>query len=476
MSTRHATPRTPDLDDHAPLRPRPGLASRTGDPIDSWLSLLTGMLRLPDARAREIRDELEDHMRTRVRDQLVEGVDESTAVRRAIEEVGEASAVAHRFRSAQRTPARRLLMNISLITVSAAALTLSVAAFTGAGGSQPTVYEQSPTVDAPGLRSVEITTDPDWSFEQFADVLGDAAGLPVYVHWRSLADVGVDGTDPDWTFDVDIQNASFETVMRLLNERLDWEDAVGVRVFEGRLEIASREYLDKQTTRLVRYDIEPTIERVTEWTGDWDDARDQIIELIQSHVHPDAWMDNGGNLASTHAVGNILFIEAPERFFPKIEWLLDQLADGEEPGAGASADGASDDLVRVYPLQDVAAADVPQLLADLLRRSYGAEWADYEDAVTLQVDERTNALLVRAPAGVQSRVEAYLALLDIRGVAGADAGEVIVRPGDSLRSLAEALMGDAGLWLELAAANGMDPEQPGRLEVGTVLRIPAHGR
>lgn len=316
-------------------QPEPArLHSRTGDPIDTWLALLTTMLRMPQHKAAEIRDELEDHLRTRVRDQLVAGVDEETAVRRAIDEVGEAAAVAHRFRTAARTPVRRLFMHASILSISVAALGVSIAAFTSGSPSQPAVYEYADSTQVEGLRAVEITTDPNWTFEQFARHVGDIAGKPVYIHWRSLADVGIDREDADWTFDVDIQQASFDTVMRLLNERLDWDNAVGLRTFEGRLEFASRDYLDELTVKLVRYDVADVIEAVSaNWNMDAETARDEIIDLIQEYVEMEAWQANGGALASLRPVGNHLFIQAPERFFPKIEWLLEQLQAGHEPQA-----------------------------------------------------------------------------------------------------------------------------------------------
>lgn len=318
------------------LEVRPGLASRTGDPIDAWLTLLTTMLRLPASQAVEIRDELEDHMRTRVRDQLVEGVAEHDAVRRAIDEVGEASAVADRFRSAARTPLRKTLMYASILTASAAALGFSIAAFTQTP-SQPVAYEAAPMAQVVGLGSVEITTDPNWTFEQFADAMGDAARKPTFIHWRSLSDYGIERGDKDWRFEVEIQNASFETVMTLLNERIDWHGVVA-RTHEGRLEFVGQEYLDQQTVKLVRFDIADIIEHVSSnWTNDPDSARGEVIDLIQSYVEPDAWEDNGGMLASTRAVGDQLFIQAPERFFPKIEWLLSQLRDGEDGMPARSA-------------------------------------------------------------------------------------------------------------------------------------------
>jgi len=394
----------------AELRPRPGLASRTGDPIDAWLTLLTSMLRMPESRASEIRDELEDHLRTRVRDQLVAGEDEHVAVRRAIDEVGEASAVAHQFRSAARTPIRRLVMNLSIIAVSAAALGLSVVAINGTP-AQPSTYEAS-SLRIEGLHGAEITTDPTWSFEQFATHMGEIAGRPTFIHWSSLADAGIDRGDEEWTFDVEIEGASFETVMRLLNERVDAFYSIAARTHEGRLEFASREYFDRFSRRLVRYDITDIVRTVAEtWNGDHERARTEIIDLIQTYVEADDWLENGGELASMRPVGNQLFIQAPERFFPKVEWLLAQLHDGDRPGEAEQSTGPVH-----APLDDVSVrieAEDPLAAMRALATAIRALEADELGMVSMRLDDSGSAFHLQGPEQqVQNAAALATALLD----------------------------------------------------------------
>ena len=395
------------------LQARPGLSSRTGDPIDSWLNLLTTLLRLPASKSAEIRDELEDHIRTRVRDQLVEGVDESTAVRRAIEEVGEASGVAHRFRAAQRTPARRILMHLSVIAIGAGALGLSVASLTNAGHrSQPAVYQEQ-SVGVAELESISIDTNPEWTFSEFAHELGKAAGRPVYIHWLSLQDIDVLRDDDGWSLDVDIDGASVQTVLRLLNERIGWDHAVAFRVFEERLEFATGEYFDKQSVKLVRYDVADIVEAVSErWTNDFDSAREEIIDLIQSYVEPNYWVANGGALASTAGVGDQLFIEAPERLFPKIEWLMEQLRIGNDIGdARAPVEqvienaGADQNTQTIrYTLAHTDAQDV----ATLVRLMFFTE----EPRPSCRSEPRTNSLIIRTTAQLEPHVDRLLEMVD----------------------------------------------------------------
>jgi PadR family transcriptional regulator PadR len=54
------------------------------DPIESWLDVLESMLSVPAARGRAIRQELEDHLRSRVDDLTITGMTEPDAVREAM--------------------------------------------------------------------------------------------------------------------------------------------------------------------------------------------------------------------------------------------------------------------------------------------------------------------------------------------------------------------------------------------------------
>ena len=51
--------------------PNPLPSSR--DAIDSWLDVLVSMLNLPGSQRDQVRDELEDHLRSRVDDLLIMG-------------------------------------------------------------------------------------------------------------------------------------------------------------------------------------------------------------------------------------------------------------------------------------------------------------------------------------------------------------------------------------------------------------------
>jgi len=125
--------------DHPPRAP-----SRR-DPIDAWLDVLVRLLRVPRGEQRQIRDELEDHLRSRVHDLMIAGVEEHDAVRQAVTELGETAELAHRFTAARRGQKRRLAMQITALTTAGAALALSITAIVAGSTGGPS----SPTATAP---------------------------------------------------------------------------------------------------------------------------------------------------------------------------------------------------------------------------------------------------------------------------------------------------------------------------------------
>lgn len=99
-----------------------------GDTVAAWLDLLCKLLRLPPKEREEIRNELDSHLRDRVRDFMLAGLDADESSRRAIDELGGAAELADRFRAASGDRKRRLLMNATGIGLAAAAVVVSIAA------------------------------------------------------------------------------------------------------------------------------------------------------------------------------------------------------------------------------------------------------------------------------------------------------------------------------------------------------------
>jgi hypothetical protein len=88
------------------------------DSISSWLDVLTSMLAVSESQHLQIRDELEDHLRSRVDDLLIVGKPEPEAIQIAVAELGETAELAKLITHAHtRTNPRRKFMNAALIAV-----------------------------------------------------------------------------------------------------------------------------------------------------------------------------------------------------------------------------------------------------------------------------------------------------------------------------------------------------------------------
>ncbi|MCR9077305.1 MAG: permease prefix domain 1-containing protein, partial [bacterium] len=89
------------------------------DAIESWLDVLVSMLNLPSSQRDQVRDELEDHLRSRVDDLLIMGKPEPEAIQAAIHELGETAELAKLISTASRTrtPFRRFAMNATFFVL-----------------------------------------------------------------------------------------------------------------------------------------------------------------------------------------------------------------------------------------------------------------------------------------------------------------------------------------------------------------------
>lgn len=441
------------LNPETPTPPKPDAAVGAAhdpvahDSVAAWLNVLTGLLRVPERQARAIRDELEAHLRDRIDDLLLAGRSEAEASRAAIAELGEAAALAARFRGVHAWSRRRRIMNISVLVLAGGAAVMSLVAMNQKG--QPAapfaeyVAAAAPVEPADDLSAVRVTADfRDRRLDEVFEQLGAAAGLPVHVNWSSLADGEL---APDTTVTMNVRDMAFERAFGLIAEHVAGESASGpgYRAADGTIWIASRHDIDLAEITLVSYDLTQVVAGIREVGFDERSAGDVVDEIKKTFmelVEPWGWVDNGGDLAMMTSVGHRLFVKAPPRYHEQIRWILGQLpsAGGEEAGvelrvvptitedgtevklglevrppagedggaaergavvpieadtrAAAPADGSG--LLRLYQLRHRSAAD----LRDLLRAGLPAGApAGGGPAPRIEADERTNSLLVLGP-------------------------------------------------------------------------------
>lgn len=347
------------------------------DPVGAWLDVLMGLVRLGGAEKRAIRDELDSHLRDRVRDLMLTGLHEPIATREAIAELGDAAELAARYARASKSPARRrIAMNMGLFGMAGAALVTSFVAMQQPGGTGGpgqkqagmSVYSGAPAsvqervpvgaVQVEGMPLAEVLTS-----------VAARAGKRLAVDWNSLAPLGM---EPVSEVTLNISEADLPSIFDAINadairgdvpQEMARDDAVSFRVADGVLRVASAHAFDVQERILVTIDIAHVIE---EGVGE-----DQIRDLVISFIEPDGWVDNGGEIAAMSIVGSKLFVKAPPRVIEGVRWIVGQFAApagarmntdglrelGDATSQNASTDGQPDALSRVtafLPIKNVS--------------------------------------------------------------------------------------------------------------------------
>lgn len=304
-----------------------------------WLAELGIALRMPYERAEAIREELAEHLRERVRDLELEGLDETAAASMAVKELGDAAAVARRFRNAERTPIRRRIMNLAVIGIAGAALVTSVVAITGGdqptGSNRATMYQAVMDAGTQEPIAVQPLQVKNGKLEEVLAKLGAEAASRTVVRWSALNELGTDGGDAI-TFDAPLGDLA--SAVAAINEAMGRSPQgdparLEFRVKDGVIEFGPRQMFDRRETVLVCYDI-----------GDLIDAGIELDEMcgaITSFVDSTNWVNNGGDLGQMQVVGRRMFVRAPLRMQEGVQWIIEQLADKEQAAAARPEAGAA---------------------------------------------------------------------------------------------------------------------------------------
>lgn len=209
------------------------------------------------------------------------------------------------------------------------------------------------------LDTLRTTTLPiDLNNNAFEDVItfiASTARVDIDVDWDSLADIGI---DPDTPVTLRLRNASLETVLdRVVSRVSDRSLPAGWAVQDGIITIASDEVLRRNTV-LEIYDIRdllfvvPRFDNAPEFdlssalqssqgggggqspfqtTGQqqddvpFEDRVNAIVNLIQTTVDPNGWVENGGDTSSISQLNGNFVITTTPRNHRAIIGLLGKL-------------------------------------------------------------------------------------------------------------------------------------------------------
>lgn len=313
------------------------------DAVEAWLGLLVRLLDVPASEAEAIREELESHLRERVRDLVVSGQDEEDAVRCAVSELGDAAALASRYREVRAYPRRRLMMNLSVLGLIGGVVAVGLVAVTQPGASVPvSVFEPpAPTQAEQAAMSRQVSAKrSSTTLDDALSFIAESSGLALHAEWRALDEAGV---NPETPVTLGGGEVTISAMIRLISEQIGGpaEDRLDVRVNDGTLRVATVTWFDQRETVLACYDLSGLASDV---------SADAVPEVIQKFVFPDGWLDNGGTTAKLHMVGNRMFVEAPTRYQARVEWFVEQLrTEGAGVMAGAAPGGAREPRLSAGP-------------------------------------------------------------------------------------------------------------------------------
>ncbi|MEA5614544.1 permease prefix domain 1-containing protein [Nodularia spumigena] len=306
------------------------------DPVDAWLDVLVAMLSIPKPDRQRVRDELEDHLRSRIDDLLIHGLTEPEALQKAVAELGETADLARQLSHAHKPPrTRRYAMHALIIALAGTVVALGVNTMRpGTTLPSATLSEVAPQTAGSAIAEEPIAVR-DQTVGQVLEAFRAQVESPVMIHWPMLAHVGLEAETP-LEFDADPIPA--QLIIRLLAERTEqaFGDSMQLLVTPELIEIGVRSQFDLRTMERKIYDTSPLAlpEGFQVMTSANDTARqgyrqwqgaDAIAAVLWTHVSPGDWSQNGGDLATHSAVGETLIITAPKRMHDQIDALLSEL-------------------------------------------------------------------------------------------------------------------------------------------------------
>jgi|GEM_PF-2355970 len=235
--------------------------------FDAYLSLLGKLLHLSARQRQLIASELQDHLEERLQALLADGVPRQQALRMAVEELGDAAALAQQFTQSHLVRHRRQLMRYSFGSVAVIATTFMMAALYWPAQQPEPRRQLQAQGDAPSAGSVDATemhVDVTTSggdlrrelsrkleFRDFelnideqplSDVLSlfsEIMDVDILVDHASLQDHGIDVSQP-LTLKTRPGSLSMRTALELVLEQLAARD-ISYTIREGVIQITQAE-------------------------------------------------------------------------------------------------------------------------------------------------------------------------------------------------------------------------------------------
>lgn len=321
-------------------KPDPVRPSAT-DPVDAWLDVLVSMLSIPKTDRQRVRDELEDHLRSRIDDLLIHGLTEPQALEKAVAELGETADLARQLSHAHRLPrTRRFAMHTLLIALTGTVVALGVNTIRPKAVAPVTADNQAVLSDAPGqheprsdLLAVSIPVPPGGQLNtlELLERLAAQANLELEIDRPAI-----DEFDPGWlwhVFSYPHSHGGSTTLASLMTMESDVQplthnpNRIVVSETAGTLLVTTVRGMDIRSTSRSVYPLARFAENAPDpqMGAEAEAAYDRLMRAVTEHVSPMDWKDNGGDLATITVLGSSMIVTAPSRIHEQIDALLSDL-------------------------------------------------------------------------------------------------------------------------------------------------------
>ena len=345
----------------------------TRDSISTWLDVLTAMLVMPESQRVQVRDELEDHLRSRVDDLLIVGKPEPEAIQIAVAELGETAELAKLITHAHtRINPRRKIMNAAMITVALAGMSFGGFTFingTGApsatpsnGGAVPVVIpsennreDDIHAVDIQDLKLVPALAKVAEAFDLSLSV-GDGVKVRFQQSNMYFEKFTVQG---EMTLAEMIKKIQRSSEASLLDYVIEYD--------ESEISVFTQD-------ELLRSTIEIRVSPMPDWIGQ-EYQRENYTESIRDILR----VKNDFEFASIQIVGSSVVIAAPPEIHLEIDKIVQGMKNAEDR---ASVDRAH--RTAAYEIKTKAKNDARAEEQQLRRQ----RTADEKKAERLQAIER----------------------------------------------------------------------------------------
>lgn len=314
----------------SPVRPS------NADPVDAWLDVLVTMLAIPKPDRQRVRDELEDHLRSRIDDLLIHGMTEPQALQKAVAELGETADLARQLTHAHRPPrTRRFAMHGLIIALAG---TLVALGFNNLSSTASSVSSTIVAVESQPALSRKLIPVRDRTIGEVLEAFRTQADRPVMIHWPLLTDIGLDRDTP---IDLDTDALSMEMILKLLSERTEPSIQNSMELLDAGdvIEVGLRSQFDQRTMQRKTFDAARLIDYgvTSSSSRDVSGARSRsgsfsvsegvrgVAMLLEEHISPDDWISKGGSLAQYSIIGSTIIVTAPERIQQEVAAMIGEL-------------------------------------------------------------------------------------------------------------------------------------------------------